>query len=207
MNKENIKSIIGLLMIIFFFLLSAYLIQNNLLNLNILMDYSFLGMLIYILILITATVLAPLNAMPLIPIASNLWGWFLAAILSIIGWTFGAIIAFSLARQYGLPLVRKFIPHERLIKFEKLIPQKNAFWTIVLLRIAVPVDILSYALRLFTNINLSTYIIATIIGISPFAFIFAYAGALSIKYQIIAIIFASIILIIAFLIQKTKSCF
>jgi uncharacterized membrane protein YdjX (TVP38/TMEM64 family) len=50
----------------------------------------------------------------------------------------------------------------------------------------VPVDVLSYALGLFTEMSLESYVTATIIGITPFALFIAYSGTLVPMYQLIA---------------------
>ena len=159
-------------------------------------------MFVYVLILIFATIVAPVNAFPLLPVASSVGGWIITGILSIIGWTIGAVIAFTLARKYGVPLIIKFVPLGDVAKYEKLIPEENIFWSIVFLRMAVPVDVLSYILGLFSRIKLRTYFFATIIGVAPLAFIFAYIGGLPFKYQIIALIVAVSILLVGYAINK-----
>jgi len=67
---------------------------------------------------------------------------------------------------------------------EKKIPKENLFLGIIFLRMVIPVDILSYALGLFSKIKTRDYLLATIIGVSPFAFIFAYLGRMPFYYQI-----------------------
>lgn len=202
MKNEILKSGLGILIVIGFFVLASYLVQNNLEDIRIALDFGFLSMLVYIFILITATVIAPLNAVPLVPIASNLWGWFLAGLLSILGWGLGALIAFSLARKYGVPLVKRFVSIEKMSKYERLIPQENIFWAIVFLRMAIPVDVLSYILGLFTHIKFRTYAVATFIGIAPFAFIFAFLGNLPLLYQILGIILAGLMILLGYLLGR-----
>lgn len=141
---------------------------------EIVINSGSLGMIFYVFITAIAVVIAPISTFPLIPIASIAWGFVISAILSIAGWTIGAQIAFMIARRFGKPLVQKFISLEKLEAFEKRIPEKNLFWSIVLLRMTVPVDLLSYALGLFSKISYSKYFWATIIGVTPFAFIFSY---------------------------------
>jgi len=46
---------------------------------------------------------------------------------------------------------------------------------------------------LFSNIKFKTYLTATIIGSLPFAFVFAYLGTLSVKWQILGIIISFIL--------------
>lgn len=199
MRKDQINTGIGIFIIIIMFLTTSSFVQNNLEYIKSLIDFGLVSMIIYVLILIISVVIAPVNAVPLLPIASNVFGWIVTAILSIIGWTIGALIAFGLARKYGIPLIKKFVSLEQIAKYEKLIPEENIFWGVVFLRMAVPVDILSYVLGLFSHIKFRTYAIATLIGVSPFAFIFAYVGTLELRFQIIAFLIAMMILLIGYL--------
>lgn len=142
------------------------------------------GMLVYVLITIIAVVAAPISAFPLLPIATNLWGIRVATLLSVAGWTLGAMIAFLLARRFGAPLVSKLAPLEKWRRFEKHLPQRNLFWSVVYLRMILPVDVLSYLLGLFSTISWSHYFFATLLGVTPFAFIFSYAGTLEPRVQL-----------------------
>jgi uncharacterized membrane protein YdjX (TVP38/TMEM64 family) len=184
----KIKSFIKIFIVIVLFMLLSYLAPKNIDTFRTLIGKGLFSMLLYVLVLVIAIVIAPVSAMPLLPIASNLWGWFLAAMLSIIGWwVIGATMAFTIARKYGVSLVKKLVPIKKIASIESRIPKKNIFWSIVFSRIVVPVDILSYALGLFSQINTKRYVLATIIGVSPFAFIFAYLGTMPFYYQIIAL--------------------
>ena len=144
------------------------------------------GMLFYVFITVIAVVFAPVSTMPMLPLAAMLFGVYIAALLSILGWTIGSIIAFLLARQFGRPFVRKFGGLKKVQDYAEHISHHHLFWSVVLLRVAMPVDVLSYALGLFSQMSLISFIIATIIGIAPFAFIFSYVTVLSVWYQIAA---------------------
>jgi hypothetical protein len=84
MFSEKTKSFIGLLIILGLFILSSYLVRENIDLIKGLIGNDFLGILIYILITITAIVIAPISMMPLIPVASNIWGRIPTAIFR--GW-------------------------------------------------------------------------------------------------------------------------
>ena len=204
MRRDQINAGIGIFIIIIIFLITSSFVQNNLEYIKSLIDFGLISMIIFVLILIIAVVIAPFNAVPLLPIASNIFGWLLTAILSIIGWTMGALIAFGLARKYGVILIKKFISLEQIGKYEKLIPEENIFWSIVFLRIAVPVDILSYVLGVFSRIKFRTYAIATLLGIIPGAFAFSYVGTLELRFQIIAFLIAMMILSIGYLVKLLR---
>ncbi len=191
--NPKLKSLLEILAIILLFALSSYLVRQNIDFLKSVIGNDF-GIFFYILIAIFAVVVAPISMMPLIPLASNIFGWLSAAVFSIVGWTIGSFIVFFISRKYGVPLIKKFVSLEKLEKLENKIPKENLFLDLILLRMIIPVDILSYAISLFTKINFRTYALTTIIGIIPFAFAFSYLGTIPLKYQIIGILIAIFII-------------
>lgn len=193
MKKPKFKEILPILSIIILFLLISFVVQTNTEFLEDSLTSDYKGILLYISITTFATVVAPISAIPLLPVAVYLWGWQYSAIFSIIGWTIGSIIAFLLARKYGINLVKKFISLEKINKYESYISKKDIFLNIILIRIILPVDILSYIIGIFTKVDLKTYALATVIGVTPFAFVLAYMGSLPIKSQLISFVIISII--------------
>lgn len=186
--KNKIKVFIPVAIIIALFVVSAFYSQKYSVEAKIFVEKGgFWGMAAYVAIAIIATVVAPISVAPLIPIAANSWGVAVTSALSILGWTAGSLIAFAIGRRYGLPLVRKFFSINNLEKIHKHIPQERMFWSVVLLRVMIPVDLLSYAIGVFGILGWRRYTLATIIGISPFAFIFAYLGTLPVLYQLFSV--------------------
>lgn len=194
-QSDKIKGGIEFLVVIFLFVLVSFFVQKYVDTITSFIGEGVWGMVVYVFIVIIAIVVAPVSAIPFLPIASHLWGWLIAAFLSIIGWTIGAVIAFWIARRYGVTLVKKFAPMEKIERVERLVPHKNIFWSIVFLRMVIPVDILSYVLGLFSQISIRSYFFATIIGVSPFAFVFSYIGGMPLYYQLIALALAFLIFV------------
>src|SRR3989344_73629 len=187
------KELTGVILILVFFIagsIVAYMYQDVIASY---LDFGVWGMLAYFAIEIFSTVAAPVSTMPLIPIAVALWGPYSTAILSILAWLVGAMIAFAIARHWGRPIVSRFVDMGAISKYEKLLGEKSFFWNIVLLRMAIPVDILSYAIGLFTTMKMGPYAIATFLGTIPFAFIFAYLPSMPILLQVAAIILVGIV--------------
>lgn len=156
---------------------------------------GYFGMAAYVLIMILSVVIAPVSALPLMPIASGAWGWFMAGALSIVGWVIGSQIAFWIARRFGRPFVLKMVSKETLETMKRKFSQTNLFWTVVLLRMMLPVDALSYALGLFSTMSNLSYFWATLIGVTPLALVFAYAGTLPLRFQIMVTVGALIVII------------
>jgi uncharacterized membrane protein YdjX (TVP38/TMEM64 family) len=199
-TKDFLKAAAGVIALVFLFVLASVFTDTYQAQMRaVVSDDSALGMGVYVLLTIFAVVIAPVSTLPLLPLASGMWGWMLAGVLSIIGWTIGGQIAFLLARRYGKPFLRRIVSLEKLEKYEKRIPEENMFWTVLFLRMAVPVDVLSYALGLFSRMKSVSYFFATLIGVAPFAFVFAYAGTLPFLYQMEAFGLALFIMFLTFL--------
>lgn len=187
-NKKELWSFIGFIAV---FVLSSYFSVKYSSELKGIISLNgYWGMLAYLALEISSIVVLPLTTLPLLPVAVVLWGSFIAGVLSVIGWMIGSFLAFKIARKYGKPLVSRLIKIEHIERLEKIIPPDHIFWVIVMLRMSLPVDILSYALGLLSNISIKTYMLVTFIGIVPFAFIFSYSVNLPAWYQIITMGFS-----------------
>lgn len=153
--------------------------------------------LIYIFSLVLSVVVAPFT-MPLFLIAGGIFGPLAASIYNIVGWGVGAVIAFLLARFLGRPVLSKFVSLKSIDKYERKIPEKLEFFGVVLLRMVLPVDLLSYAIGFFSKISVVRYTIATIIGITPFAILFAYGGNLLFEGNYLILTIVAITILFAF---------
>lgn len=193
------KGIIPILLLIIFFVVFSYLadVYSEDLKSLVAIQGSF-GMFFYLAISVIAEVIGPISAIPFLPLAVALWGSFLTAILSVFGWTLGAMLVLFLCRQFGRPLIKKFVDLSSAEEISRAISQKNLFLSILLLRAVFPVDILSYAIGLFTDMRWSSYLLATFLGLMPFAFILSYGVKLPLFAQIGAAIAAVIITVFGY---------
>jgi len=193
------KLVVIIIIIVILFIISSYFSSKYAEDLkSIILIQGIFGQVLYIIIMITAVVIAPFETLPFIPLAVKLWGANQAALFSILGWTIGAMIAFGLARQFGRRFVCRLVNKYDIEEWKGFLPKRNIFWLVVLARFILPVDIISYVIGLFTKMHWASYLLATILGIVPFAFIFAYGSELPIEFQIIAGLFMLIIVIFKF---------
>lgn len=202
--KTNYKTIFGFLVFLFLFVSLSYYFQTNMDLAKKYISFGFYGVTLYIFIATFATVFAPLSALPLLPVAVQIYGWQLAAIYSLIGWVIGAVIAFYIARNLGVRVLERFVSLDKIHEYEKLIPKKDQFLSIVFLRMILPSDIVSYAIGLLSKVNFRIYFIATVIGMIPFAFILSYVGSKTILTQVLSLVSIGILLLISFNIYKKK---
>lgn len=134
-----------------------------------------LGAGIYLVLVAASVVLLPFSSLPLLPFAAQNFGVLPTALLSAAGWWVGCLIAFQIARL-GRPYLERITSMEALDRIEDKIPDDVGFGGIVVLRMILPVDVVSFALGLLKRLPFSTYAVASLIGILPFAFVISYAG-------------------------------
>lgn len=155
--KKNIKlklwSFFWIFVVVFLFVALSYFVQTRLDFFEGLIVAGWVGMVIHVLLNVLAVVFAPITVLPLISLAVGLWGVGMAVFLTVLGWTLGSFIAFGLSRKFGVPIIRRFISLDELYTLEDKMKVGNTFWSVLLLRLIVPVDILSYALGLFSRIS------------------------------------------------------
>ncbi len=204
-TKKNIALALGIFLIAILFVETSVLSTKYQSTLQYFMHRDELeSKLAYIFVTILAIVVAPFSTLPLLPIAASMWGWFTAGLLTITGWVIGSQIAFSLARKFGKPLVKKLISLDSLENFEDRFPSHNLFYTVTLMRMVLPVDILSYALGLFSKIDSKRFFLSTLIGVTPFAFIFSYTGTLSLTLQALVFLEIGTLFFIIYIIRTMK---
>ncbi len=188
---ERIGRYTGGLLVGALFVISAYVTQVYSVELEAaLHGHGMWGPVLYVLLSALSVILAPLNTLFLLPIAGMLWGPCVAAILSILGWTLGSVGAYAIAQRYGKPLVGRFVDLTKVERMTQAIPSQHIFWWVVAMRMVVSVDVLSYVLGLTLPMRYGTYMLATLIGVTPFAFVFAYASSLPLPYMVAATVIA-----------------
>jgi len=159
------------------------------------------GLVVYICLNILDAVIAPGATLPLIPIAARAWGRIAAALVTTIGWTAGSIVAFYIARRWGTPIVKKLTSMERVKRLRPYVP-KHPFWSVVLLRLVLPMDVISYVLGLFSDMTWSSYALATALGLTPSAFVLAWIGKTPRAYDFIMFGIGGVV--IAWIVYSTR---
>ena len=118
-------------------------------------EHTVWGLCLYVSLNIVDAVAAQGATLSLIPVAARVLGPVAAALATTAGWTAG-----------------RFIP-------------EDLFWSIVFVRLVLPMDVISYVLGLFTDIRWATYVGATALGLTPSAVLLAYVGKLPNGYLLI----------------------
>lgn len=194
-KKLKIEALLSVIVVVALFILTSYFVKQNIEYLEETIGDNEFGMVIYFLLTIVAVVIAPVSDLPLLAAVAQIYGVVEAAIATWLAWIIGSVIIFYLGRKYGVGLVKNFISLEEVYEIEeRIIPKKHMFWNLLLLRMIIPVELLSYALALFSRVDFKTYLITAMIGLLPIAFLFSYLGVIPLAYQVL--IFTTLILTI-----------
>lgn len=145
----------------------------------------FVAILVFVGTSALAVLLPMLTNLMLVPIAVLAWGpWWTAAML-LSGWIAGAALAFVLGRHARALVLRRFPSVQRHADVDRLIDPRHRLASLVLLRMTFPVDVLSYALGLFSrDTTLRENVVSTAVGAAPFAILFALLPTLSATTQL-----------------------
>lgn len=142
--------------------------------------HASLGIAVFVATSVVAVLLPMLTNLPLLPLAVLAWGPWWTAVLLLSGWVAGAGLSFWLARVARAAVLRRFPAVLRHAAIDRLIQPEHRIASLVLLRMTFPVDVLSYALGLFSaRTTLTENLISTALGAAPFALLFAWVPALA----------------------------
>ncbi|MDH5540793.1 MAG: VTT domain-containing protein [Rhizobacter sp.] len=136
--------------------------------------HALLGMALFFVTSVIAVLAPMLTNLPLVPFAALAWGPGWAAVLLLAGWIAGATLSFTLGRRVREPILRRFPSVRRHADIDRLIDPRRRLLSLVLLRMTFPVDVLSYALGLFSQrTSALENALSTTLGAAPFALFFA----------------------------------
>ena len=152
---------------------------------TMLAEHAWLGIVVIVATSVVAVLLPMLTNLPLLPLAVLAYGPWWTALLLLLGWTGGAALSFWLGRHARDTILRHFPSVQRHADIDRMIHRHHRITSLVVLRMTFPVDVLSYALGLFSrSTTLAENVVSTAIGAAPFALLFAWFPALSAGAQV-----------------------
>lgn len=136
----------------------------------------FAGVLFFLVGAALSALLAFFSSAVLVPIAIQTWGKPASMLLLWIGWTVGGIVAYSIGRHLGRPMVRWFTSEAALDRFTSRISSRAPFGLVLLFQLALPSEVPGYALGLL-RYPLSKYLLALGLTELPISIGTVYLGA------------------------------
>ena len=151
----------------------------------VLAEHTRLGIVVFVATSALAVLMPLLTNLPLLPLAVLAWGPGWTAGLLLLGWVAGAALSFWLGRHARAAILQRFPAVNRHADIDRLIHPQHRLVSLVLLRMTFPVDVLSYALGLFSRrTTLAENALSTAIGGAPFALLFALFPVLPVPAQV-----------------------
>jgi len=155
----------------------SYMVKNPNILKEIILSYGNFSILVFILMQIFQVVIFFIPG-EFIQIAGGyIFGAFPGAVISLVGITFGSIIVYLIANNYGKPYVEKIMMDKKVKFFRKILTvgSKNNVVFIFYLIPGIPKDALAYICGV-SNISFKDFIIYSTLGRIPAIFISSYFG-------------------------------
>ena len=185
MKVSILKQYIVLLLVLIFFVFIGYeyyfnysymLKDPNILK-GVILSYGNFSILIFVLMQVLQVVVFFIPG-EFIQIAGGyIFGTFLGGLLSIIGITFGSIMAYFISNRYGKPIVEKLILNKKIRFFKKILNagSKKVVIFVFYLIPGIPKDALAYICGV-SNISFTDFLIYSTLGRIPGVFISSFFG-------------------------------
>ncbi len=164
-------------------------------------DASAAGIALFLMLGIGISLVPTMSTLALIPLASSLWGWPVAALLIMVVWTVAGQILFEFARFIGKSRIEWFFTPELTKTVEGLIGNQG-FFKSLLLRFILDGEIVSYAFGIFSAVTRLEFFALSLMSSLPSALAYAYLGNLPLWLQLGALAFGVVPLLGAKYLKK-----
>ncbi|MFN0187008.1 MAG: VTT domain-containing protein [Aquabacterium sp.] len=152
---------------------------------ELLQAHAVLGVVAFVATSAFAVLMPMVSNLPLVPLAVLAWGPWWTALLLLAGWVLGAGASFMLGRRARGWIERRLPSVKRHADIDRLIDPERRMLSLALLRATFPVDVLSYALGMFSrSTTLAQNMASTALGAAPFALFFAWVPAFDAPLQL-----------------------
>jgi uncharacterized membrane protein YdjX (TVP38/TMEM64 family) len=146
-----------------------------------------LGAVVFLVLSALSAMLAFFSTAVLVPVALSTWGKALTLLLLWGGWTLGGVMAYSIGRFLGRPVVKTFLPEATVSRFEERISERTPFGLVLLFQLALPSEIPGYVLGL-VRYRFLKFLGALMLAELPYAVGTLYLGASFLERQPLTLI-------------------
>ena len=131
-------------------------------------QHAVFGVVVFVVLSALSAMMAFFSSAVLVPPAVHAWGPVLTALLLWLGWILGGVIAYSLARVLGRPVVERLASAKSLAQLDSRLTERTPFGVVLLIQLAFPSEIPGYLLGL-VRYPPSRYLSALAIAELPYA--------------------------------------
>jgi uncharacterized membrane protein YdjX (TVP38/TMEM64 family) len=146
-----------------------------------------LGVIFFLLFAALSAMLAFVSSAVIVPVGIYVWGSFPSLVLLWLGWILGGVLAYSLSRYLGRPVVKALGPGPAFERYENRISRHASFGLVLLFQLAMPSEVPGYLLGL-AGYNFWKYIAALALAELPYALATVYLGSSFLERRLGALI-------------------
>lgn len=143
---------------------------------QVITDNPVTGALLFVGFAALSAMLAFVSVAVIVPVAVYTWGEPLSAALLWSGWLLGGVIAYSIGRFLGRPIVTWLTANTGLRQLERYLRRDSAFFLVLLFQLALPSEIPGYVLGLM-KYHPGRYLLSLGLAELPYALLTIRLGA------------------------------
>jgi uncharacterized membrane protein YdjX (TVP38/TMEM64 family) len=133
------------------------------------------GALLFVLVSALSAMLAFFSSAVLVPVAVQVWGLWGTIGLLWVGWIVGGVLAYTIARTAGRPMVARLVKAEALARYESRVTDHAPLGLVLLFQLGLPSEIPGYLLGL-ARYSLPRYLVALAVAELPWAIVTVLLG-------------------------------
>jgi len=172
--------VLSLFLVIYNYFIDTTFLYSIVVNffVNPIQALGFWGIFLFIGIMGIQGLIIPIPSEIILLATGAIWGIFYGGIMGVIGSMAAGLLCFYISRKGGRPIAEKFVGKKAINMADDFI-EKYGIWAILISRAApvIAFDPISYASGL-VEMDTKKYMLGTLIGAIPRAFIFAWLGSL-----------------------------
>lgn len=127
-----------------------------------------LGVVVFIALAAASAMLAFVSSAVIAPVAILVWGKTVSMLLLWTGWILGGVIAYSIGRYLGRPVVKRLSRGPQLEQYEQAVKGQHSFFFALLFQFALPSEVPGYLLGL-ARFSWRKYLLVLLIAELPYA--------------------------------------
>lgn len=138
--------------------------------------HPLLALLLVLLFAAASAMLAFVSTAAIAPFLAATFGAPLAGLLLWSGWLLGGMVAYTIGRTLGRPVIHRLVPPARLARYEEFVTHRAPFGLVLLFQLALPSEIPGYLLGM-VHYSFVRYLLSLAIAELPWALVTVYLGA------------------------------
>lgn len=166
-----------------------------------------LGAVLFVVFSAVSAMFAFVSVAIIVPVAVFTWGEPLSILLLWSGWLLGGVLAYTIGRFLGRPVVRWLTASTGLQRLERLIQRDTPFALVLLFQLALPSEIPGYVLGL-VRYSPARYLLSLALAELPYALATVHLGASFVERQGTVVLFMGLLLVlfsvVAFYVLRRK---